>query len=440
MTYNLPISCVLMLMILLGCQEKPEKPQEEPIQPQVDLSGPYGAPAIRNLSQLREVTGAAAYQKLGFTGRGVTVAILDNGFQELEFALGQSLPDDLTIEPFPEGEMSDTSHGTKLAELVYSIATGSNQYSPSLPGPDLKLFVTSGPYANLAHAVERLIAMKRNYPRRNIICLYSQVWQYGGNLDGSGYINRLVQKAVDAGVIWINASGNLRSSVYVQDIELDEQGKVSLPNDGSVLKLKVREDGTRTKVVLAWNDFKDRYAEHTSSHDLNFSITNEDGEELGRAELVQDGVHRDPIDGFSNFPREQMVATLAKGEYSLKVWSPNDSFYDNAQLWFSAAGQGVSFESVTQNVVLAPAGLPGVLTIGGADIAYSNRRQATDELAKKPDVYAPSKIMLQDGATIEGTSTAAAVAAGVMAIYRQAYGLPRTNDLMRFSFFHRERN
>ena len=68
-------------------------------------------------------TGAAAWHARGWTGEGVTIAIIDGGFGGLEQAVSVGdLPVGLTIKSYCANGGTAIDHGTAVAEIVHEVA------------------------------------------------------------------------------------------------------------------------------------------------------------------------------------------------------------------------------------------------------------------------------------------------------------------------------
>src|SRR5262249_4427326 len=118
------------------------------------------------------------------------------------------------------------------------------------------------------------------------IVLYSQVWEYGGNGDSHGFINAIVNKALDAGILWINAAGNFGRSTRIAPVEPMNSGgdwvRFSAGNrkwtDAVKLRCKAEKDKTcPMRIVLTWNDFKDNPGVGTNK-DLDLYLVDTYGE------------------------------------------------------------------------------------------------------------------------------------------------------------------
>lgn len=387
---------------------------------------------ITNLSSLQYNLNLKPYHDRGYRGQNTTVAILDNGFMGLELAQGNTLPPGLYKEAPIEGTEAQTPHGTKLAELVYSVATGKTFYDRTVAAPEIRLYVTNGPYRNLENAIDKLVAYKTQNPSRTVIALYSQIWEYGGNLNGTGYINELVNRANAAGIVWINAAGNLGKGTYFGKVDYDQNTReMKFPKDTKYLKFKTQMPVTNVKIVLGWQDFTNSYYFYYTKQDLDLVLENDKGKEIGRAELIQDGKDHGGAKGYSRHAREVMQVTLIPGTYRIRVIARSSNFDANSSFWVTTNGPGVEMEeSNGHKVVFMPADNPRVFTVGAFDVDYGNAVVSDDGKVTKPDFMTWSMIQYANGAVVAGTSTAAAVAAGTFALYRSAYG-NFTADRMR---------
>ncbi len=410
-------------------QPAPNDPNSNELQYEDDAGAGV---RITNLSSLQYNLNLKPYHDRGYRGQNTTVAILDNGFMSLDKALGKTLPPNIYKEAPIEGDEAQTLHGTKLAELVYSIATGKTFYDATVSSPELRLYVTNGPYRNLENAITKLVQYKYQNPNRTVIALYSQIWEYGGNLNGTGYINELVNRAIDAGIIWVNAAGNLGKGTYFSKVDFDKSTReMKLPAEGRYLKFKTQAPMTPVKIVLGWQDFSNSYYFYYTKQDLDLVLENDKGKEIGRATLIQDGQDHGNAKGYSRHAREVMQVTLIPGTYRIRVLARSDNFDANSRFWVTTNGPGVEMENSNgQQVVFMPADNPRVFTVGAFDVDYGNAVVSEDGKVTKPDFLTWSLIQYASGAVVHGTSTAAAVAAGAFALYRSAYG-SFTADRMR---------
>ncbi len=382
----------------------------------IPLSNPenemVGLAPLSNLQTLIYQQNLSKYHQAGFTGKSLKIAILDNGFAGLKYSKGTRLPPNTRLIAAPGNAMANTPHGTKLAEIVYAMATGSNYYSASIQGPEMLLLNTNG-YTNLMHAVDTVIKEKVD------IVLYAQVWEYGGNFDGSGFINKEVNRAIDGGTLWVNAAGNMGQSTWTGPIVTNEFGAVDLPyrlykdSPNSFIRFTVPQGKTNVKIVLAWNDFTDDKA-YKTPQDLNFELLDSKNQVLDGAYLSQTGLER-PGKQHSTHAREIIHASLEPGTYKVRVFAASKNFDKNSIMRITVNGLGVRLiERSAIETVLIPADNDNVLTIGASDVDYSG---LTEE---KPEGRMRSEVKFGNSQVYKGTSAATAIAVGTLSVLSSA--------------------
>lgn len=366
--------------------------------------------ALSNLPEIISSLGLAPYYQRGHHGQGLTVAVLDNGFAGLSASRGVRLPPDIKVEDAPRPDMLPTNHGTKLAEIVYALASGDTKYSVDKPGPKMLLFNSNG-FTNFKDAAAKVAASNVD------VVLYAQIWEYGGNGDGAGFINNEVKAALDKGVLWVNAAGNLGRATYGSTIaEID--GNVTLPHAERYVRLAVSQSGTPVKIVLTWNDFDDS-KDYRTPQDLDLVLETEGKEEIATSRLVQSGDDGTDKRNYSAHAREIIQTTLNSGVYYLRVEAVSRNFDADSRLRLTADGEGVRFldKGDDDHVVLMPADNARVLAIGASDVGYTSRAARS-----KPELDVVSSVSFEGGATHQGTSAASAIAAGALTVFQSAYG------------------
>lgn len=185
----------------------------EPMRPQAQ-AGSVDDEAVGN-----SVTGAQYWHDHGIDGTGVKVAILDLGFKDYALAAASGdLPPttQMHIKSFRfDGDITGggEDHGNQVAQIVHDMA----------PGAELWLvnFNTDVEYAN---AVDYLISQHVN------IINMSAGWKIYGAADGTGYLQDVVQRADDAGILFVIAAGNLGSEPHIQDTYVP---KITIPVSGT---------------------------------------------------------------------------------------------------------------------------------------------------------------------------------------------------------------
>lgn len=335
------------------------------------------------------------------------VAVLDKGFMGFEGQIGQSLPPNTVYVPGPVAPPPDlkVEHGLRMAQIFWDLASDSGAY-PNVVA-ELRLYNVFG-FSNFQAAIQDLIADDVD------LVLYSEVWEFGGNFDGGGFINAEVQKALDAGVVWINAAGNFAQTTFNSPIASAQDDWLKLPDQNQSLALRCLDNPQKkcqVKVVLSWNDFKDE-PEIGTGKDLDLALTDDMLTVLQVSRLRQTNAPQTGP-GESKYPRESLTAELSPGLYFIRVKKMSDNFSSQDRLRITVDGEFLSMPSATpEESVLNPADLPGVLTVGAAD----SPRSGLSAKMKKPDLWALSSIILDDGQEFRGSSNSAAIVAARLAL------------------------
>lgn len=372
-----------------------------------------------SLTQLANQLGFWKYQGSASANssiqKPIKIAILDNGFFGYDDAIGKSLPASTQYHegPIKAQQASMETHGLAMAQVV------SGLLESILPKDlyQIHLFSSYG-YTNLKSAIENVVQNHFD------IVLYSIVWDYGGNGDGNGFINALVSKATDAGILWINASGNTAKSTWTSKIENSGDGWVRLPGPHQSVQIRCPESKDNSdcplRIVLSWNDFSDS-TEVGTDKDLDLYLTDENLNVLKSSTLKQNKFSSKPNENLSLYPREIIEYVVQPGLYYARVKMKSNNF-DSEKDVLRIVTPGIhSFQVDTTftETLMPPADHPQVITVGAIDSEHSSR--SSQRL--KPEVYFPSRVTMEDSEfEIRGSSTAAAVAAAASLVLR--YRLP----------------
>ena len=426
------ILMALLMTASCGSNKQKQSAQETPPTPKAtapEVSGqdlpedPAYNAVINNDQALREAVGLESWINAGHHGQQITIGILDNGFGGLQKASGKSLPAGLTVAPSPIKNESPTPHGTKLAEVITALTSGSALWTPQSQQPVLKLYNSNG-YSNFSAAVDQ--AIKDHVD----IILYSQVWEFGGNFDGHGFINNVVNKAVSAGILWINAAGNYAASSWQGPLRINQDQTANLPWQQRYVRMSIKESSTPVKISLAWNDFAEA-KEWRTYRDLDLVLLDESGRVIDMATKIQDGRDHGNDAAYSAHARESLSAVLEAGTYLLRVDVKSHNFDGFSRFRLAADGAGVTFiDNAPEASVMIPADNPNVLTVGANDNAASSWGRTFSGISK-PEVLAPSLIKCESEISFEGSSTAAAVAAATLAVYEGTCGRHSRTELVR---------
>ncbi len=343
-------------------------------------------------------------------------------------------------------------HGRVMAQIIWGV-TGARP-----EGPRFYLLNANGP-TMLRRAVRYAIEQDVN------IILFSNVFEGAGNGDGHGPIDRIVDEAIGAGIIWINAAGNDGGWVYEGPVRVLPDGYLRLRNGSDVASLRFRNrlDENRLTITLNWNDYRDTEDAGTDK-DLDLYVEDPAGRRIGAAEKVQIQVKAaDTRPGptetanQSRNPRERLVlndlaaspevAADPEYTYRIRVRVRRGKFGAGDRVRISLAPEhdaymppgstmprpAVEFlDASNQGEVSPPADHPLVLTVG--DLSPVSSLGPTADGRRKPDVVLQdSRTYLSDGQVSTGSSNAAAYVAGVVAVLKAAEPRLATRHLLRIS-------
>jgi hypothetical protein len=420
--------------------------------------GPPHRPAAARLADaaaVRKQLGLSpAYQSVAGLDR-VKVAVLDYGFDGVDGRRPYLPADTVVVEHYdPElvrrfglgdadyrkGFEPGNYHGRQMAQLVWAV-TGSRP-----DGPKFYLLNANGPTLfrrAVRYAVEAGVD----------VILFSGVFEGGGNYDGRGPINRAVDDAVRAGILWVNAAGNFGRQVYNGPVKVLADGYVQLgPNPtGTALRFRNRLDEATITVTLTWNDYREAEDAGTRK-DLDLFVEDWDGAAVASAEAVQVDGNTPAGPSQSHNPRERLVLEGLAADpgrpYRIRVKAKAGTFApaDRLRILVTSAQHVAAADPETGRPVPAielldatgteeiypPADDPGVVTVGDSGPASGVGPTADGRL--KPDVLiADSRAVFTNGEATAGSSNAAAYFAGVAAVLRAAQPGLRAEHLRRYA-------
>lgn len=368
---------------------------------------------FKNISNLQSALGFTTYYNNQNHSQGsVRVAVFDKGFDGYEKEIGASLPTNLVYKPGPVKAPPEakTDHGLRMAQIFTALATNNMQQPDVIRG--LYLYNVFG-YSNFKAAIDDAIAHKVD------VILYSEVWEFGGNFDGHGFINAQVSRATAAGITWVNAVGNFGVTTYNSSIVTVEDDWVKLPDQNNGLAIRCEKNAANKcpiKAVLSWNDFKDDINPGTDK-DLDFALLDDMLNVVQASALRQSADPKESRPNYSKYPREIITAELKPGLYFFKVKNFSKNFTAKDRLRISVDGDDITMPSHSPDEsVLNPGDNASVISVG----AYDSDRSSISMRLNKPDIMAPSSVILEDGSEFRGSSNAnAMVAAGVALLKAQ---------------------
>ncbi len=353
-------------------------------------------------------------QKLGLQAYGspahlkdVKVAVLDNGFDGYVPDKGL-LPQSAELVNLTKIGAAPTTHGLGMAQIIWAL-TGKGP-----DGPKFYLINTNG-FSNLKAAVQFVIDNKIE------IVLYSQVWPFGGNFDGTGFINALVTQAVQSGSIWINAAGNNGGMVYNGVVEKQKDVRTQLLafNGRDHLRFENKFDENQVTVTLSWTDFQES-ENYNTAKDLDLFVYDQSGKLVSSSELIQRG--EAPANGdtkLSSHARENIAVQLDRGSYQIKIKVNSNNFTqtDRFRVLLKAEKEIIFTDHTKGGEIMPPADNPLAITVG-ENIDPSATGPTADGRTKPDILIADSRITFTNGGQYNGSSTAAAMLAGAVSVMK----------------------
>jgi len=179
----------------------------------------------------------------GSTGQGTKIGVLDcGGFSGYEALLGSDLPSSVTVWQGGVDPVGTGIHGTACAEIVHDMA------------PDAELFFAhdkreSDYYA----AVDWLIA--QGVDVISYSCGWTNPFPYDGSSTPYNMVNRKVEEAREAGVLFVTSAGNSGDGDNYQAVYEQIQGYPWHSFDGDWSNGIFSWSGNAYHVVLTWDDW-----------------------------------------------------------------------------------------------------------------------------------------------------------------------------------------
>ncbi|MBV2169283.1 MAG: S8 family serine peptidase [Bdellovibrio sp.] len=376
---------------------------------------------FENMEGYKNSLGFSKFYSQQNPGRRLKVAVLDKGFHGYQREIGRTLPAGTRYVPGPVAtpENQNVEHGLKMAQILVSLMTDDMRATQWMP--ELTLYNVFG-YSNFKAAIDDILIQKVD------LVLYSEVWEYGGNFDGTGFINNEVNRATRNGVIWVNAAGNFALTTYNAPIHTVKDEWVQLPDQNNALAIRCenRNGKCPIKVVLSWNDFKND-VELGTDKDLDLALTDDLLNIVQVSSLKQSKDPQENRPGYSKYPREIISAELSQGLYFLRVKNRSQNFSNRDQLRITVDGEFIVMPSHSQGEsILNPADNTTVITVGASDSERSSVSFSKD----KPDLLAPSSIRVANGGEYRGSSNSAAMVAAGLGLLKSQEPRMTRKDLL----------
>jgi hypothetical protein len=421
-----------------------DKPPAKPSSPLLNSVARPEIPA-----DVKKQLGLAEYEKVSVAH--LKVAVLDYGFDGIDGVRPYLPANTVLVEhydpefvrkhqlgdpEFRKGFAPGNKHGRVMAQIVWAV-TGQRP-----DGPQFYLLNANGP-TMLQRAVRYAIDQKVD------LILFSNTFDGGGNGDGRGPINRIVQEAIRAGIIWVNAAGNHGRHVYRGPVAVMDNGYLRLGSrpDGALRFRNLLDDNSVT-VTLDWNDYRETEDAGTTK-DLDLYVEDWQGHVVVSSELRQVAGDRKAGEGETRNPRERLVlpglAADREHDYRIRVGVRGGKFTpdDRVRVLITATRDGKTPDSKTGKPVDAirfldasdggeiypPADHPLVVTVGDAS-DESSVGPTTDHRMKPDVILRGSEVLFSDGEGSAGASNAAAYFAGIAVLLKAAEPRLETRHLL----------
>ena len=361
--------------------------------------------------------GADVLQSHGLSGKGVRIAVVDLGFGAgWRSLLGKELPrddqldavqsfDQTTNRPEIEGlsaSGTETSHGVNVAQVAFDVAPGA-RYT----------FVNYHTQVELSQAIDWLINGPDGHPRVDVV-VHSNSF-LDGPFDGTGIAARAVDRAHDAGILWVNSAGNYAQRHWEGTVgDADGDGFADIGSDGSGALTFALDAGQSMGATLWWSA-----CDGPADYQLEIDRTDHSIAASGR----RDGDRSESLVG---------VATVAADRFALRVRQLTPGSHCTLEIF--VAGADLGSQAVVASSVPTPGDARGALAVGARDwhgdapADYSSQGP-TEDGRPKPELVAPASTVVWPGIAMVGTSASAPHAAGAAALLiEQARALGQPSD------------
>ena len=247
-------------------------------------------------------TGAGALHAAGTLGQGIRIGVLDcGGFTGYASLLGGELPAQIAL--WTGGSSGDPVgsgvHGTACAEIVHDMA------------PQAALYLAhDGNEADFFGAVDWFVAQGVDVVSYS--CGLFGAYPYDGNGAPHNATNAKIEAARQAGILWVNSSGNYADGEVYQATYASHEGTAWHSFDGSWSnRWGYLTAGRSYYLALTWNDWPANPATQGATHDYDLELWRWNG-----AEWIVAASSANPQNGAAGqLPFEEIDFTATVGDW-----------------------------------------------------------------------------------------------------------------------------
>lgn len=358
-----------------------------------DIASNIGQVQALALDEVLVRTGIAAWQVAGYSGTGIHIGILNQGFGGIEtYATNQ---DNLSLNIAPNLSIDDlesdpNSQGTQALQIIHRIAPNAQfhvcQYTR------LDSFSACIDWFSASHV--RIV-----HHGTGIIFSSEQAEKF----------SREAERAFRSGMLWLNAAGDIDTGI-LQDTFTAKDFVNHEFNINQSISLSVEAVPVSRVIGLTWSGNSQHDAE---SIDLDLEIWDENGNLMAASQAIQEG---EP----GTLVQESVVV---EAEKSFKIRVLNRDGRGEGTAFTLTIQFGQTPDSASGQSILAPTNNSTLLSIGvlqGRDIAPYSSRGPLPPGSIKPDFVAPGEIELDEDNLAVGTSAAAAIVSAAAALIWEA--------------------
>ncbi|MFC4549572.1 MULTISPECIES: S8 family serine peptidase [Halorussus] len=338
-----------------------------------------------------------AVHDAGVSGDGVTVAVIDTGFDVTNPEIADHLVDWRNFSSPDPRRMSNRSgeHGTATAELVADTAPNASIIA-----------VKVGTGVEFYEAIDWLEANTDT----DVVTM-SLSWYNAGPLDGTGPMNDRINASVANGTTWLSSAGNDGEGSHWNGTwrDADADGSLDFRDGKNRMEVTPADGSGSVSVYVSWNDWP------KSHEDYDVYLVDGSGSILDQSTNVQDGTAA---------PTERVQTYVSDGERAyLRIESYDANGTADFDAFFRSSGDP---EFATRaRTVTVPATGRNVIAVGATHYSdnvlesFSSRGPTIDGRIK-PDVVAPDGVTTSVYDSFYGTSASTPYTAGVVALMLSA--------------------